>query len=306
MSNAHQPHDKIFKKAFSDKEVTIDYLNNFLPPELLSKLRINEIRLEQQSFLDDRLKDYYADLIYSCPYGKDREIIVSLLFEHKSNKPTYPHIQLLRYLLEAYDVMLKQKEKLRVLIPIVVYHGKKEWKYRTFDSFFKGIDEGLKKFIPNFDYLLTDLSKLTDAEIIGMKAGLLLNILLLLKHSKEEAYIRKNFSQLFYQVEAYLDNEQKVSLVRSMLVYVLETTEISKKEIGRLTQESEEELKQLAMTTAQLLRQEGRAEERAKFEAELESMIVDMLKDGILSIQQIAKYCKVETSYILQIKSRLK
>ena len=103
MPFSHQPHDRIFKKIFSEKSVVIDYLNNFLPPELLAKLKVNEIRLESQSYLGDKLDEYYADLVYSCPYGKDREIVVSLLFEHKSSIPAFPHFQLLRYLMEAYE-----------------------------------------------------------------------------------------------------------------------------------------------------------------------------------------------------------
>ncbi len=75
--------------------------------------------------------------------------------------PIYPHLQLLRYMLEIWEYCEKNKLPLIAVIPIIVYHNKhqRKWIKKPFESSFKHIDEDLKPFIPTFDYQLTDLTQ---------------------------------------------------------------------------------------------------------------------------------------------------
>ena len=61
---------------------------------------------------------------------------ICLLFEHKSEVPTHPHLQLLRYILDGMEEQLKQKKKLSPIIPIIIYQGKKRWKVRDLSRYF--------------------------------------------------------------------------------------------------------------------------------------------------------------------------
>ena len=71
----------------------------------------------------EELKEYLSDVVYRCKYGEE-EIKLSLLFEHKSKPDGIIYLQLLRYLLEAWDQQPDKERGLGIIIPIVVYHGK--------------------------------------------------------------------------------------------------------------------------------------------------------------------------------------
>ena len=93
------PHDELFKAAFSQLDIAKDYLSQFLPPELVRHLDLEKLNLDSNSYVDENLKEYFSDIVYTCPYGKKEKIKIAFLLEHKSSPPKYPHLQLLRYLM---------------------------------------------------------------------------------------------------------------------------------------------------------------------------------------------------------------
>ena len=110
MPSPNNLHDKLFKAAFSEKELVIDFINNFLPKEIHKKIDTNSLSLQPNSYITPSLKEFYSDIIYSCKFG-EKEIELCLLFEHKSYVPPYPHLQILRYLVEAWFQMIAQGKK---------------------------------------------------------------------------------------------------------------------------------------------------------------------------------------------------
>ena len=88
-------------------------------------------------------------------------------------------------MLNIWDISLKQKEKLPVVIPIIIYHGIEKWKVKPLHSYFDNIDEDLMPFIPNFAYILSDLSMYSNEEIKNkvFKRILLKTALIILKNS---------------------------------------------------------------------------------------------------------------------------
>jgi predicted transposase/invertase (TIGR01784 family) len=114
---------------------------------LVKHIDLDSLVLENTSFVTAGLEEYFSDLVWQAKYKKT-DIKISFLFEHKSYVVSHPHIQLLRYILEHLDTQIKANEPLTVVIPIVIYHGDKEWKVRSFSDYFEGIDEQLQIFIP--------------------------------------------------------------------------------------------------------------------------------------------------------------
>lgn len=219
MASPQNPHDSLFKATFTDRQIAADYLRNFLPPELSKNLKLDSLQLESGSYITPELEPFYSDIVYQCTYGR-RKILISLLFEHKSAPPRYPHFQLLRYMIEAWERSAKNKGHLRVIIPIIVYHGKRKWNIRPFHSYFGKLSKTLLAFIPQFDYHLTDLREWSDEALLRLEAGLLINTLLLFKHYGEADYIRKSIRTLFTATENYLKDEQQRNQILSFFVYL--------------------------------------------------------------------------------------
>ena len=101
------PHDKFFKETFSIRENVIDFLTGTFPPEIFKKLDLSTLTRDNNSYIDEELKEHFSDIVYTC-YCKDKELKITLLFEHKSYSVTCPHLQLLKYLLKIWEANIKQ------------------------------------------------------------------------------------------------------------------------------------------------------------------------------------------------------
>ena len=78
MSLPNKPHDHLFKSTFSDPRIAADYIRNFLPTKLTSKLDLATLKLAPTSYVNEELKEYLSDVVYRCKYGQE-EIKLSLL-----------------------------------------------------------------------------------------------------------------------------------------------------------------------------------------------------------------------------------
>lgn len=265
MAPPQNPHDSLFKATFTDRIIAADYIRNFLPPDLVQHLDLDSLLLEPGSYITPELEPFYSDIVYQCMYGK-RKVMLTLLFEHKSSPPRFPHVQLLRYMIEAWEQSAKNKGSLRVIIPIIVYHGKRKWHIRPFHSYFGKLGNPLLAFIPEFDYHLTDLREWSDEALLNLEAGLLINTFLLFKHYGEEAYIRSSIRTLFIHAENYLKDENQRNQILSFFVYLWTTTNMKDNQFIKLIDQLPTDIKKETMTTYEQILQRG--EKRGKKEGE--------------------------------------
>ena len=80
------------------------------------------------------------------------------MVEHKSSidnsKPKDVFIQIFKYIFNIIFEDYKNKKELRLVIPLVFYHGKNEWKIPTNFSDIFDVDNSLKQHIIDFNYIL--------------------------------------------------------------------------------------------------------------------------------------------------------
>ena len=153
------PHDQFFKENFSNKEEAASFLEEVLPQKIKEKLDFDTLKLDNQSFTGRELNEYFSDIVYHCTYQHHKEIKISILFEHKSYFVQFPHIQLLKYMIKLWEYDIKQKRPIQPVIPIIVYHGEKKWEKKSLSVLFDDPESDFKDFIPDFDYILSDLSQ---------------------------------------------------------------------------------------------------------------------------------------------------
>jgi len=92
-----------------------------------------------------------------------------------------------------HDSFVKKAKRLPVIVPLVFYHGTRHWRVGTrLSDLIEGPREDLKAYIPDFSYLLCDLSPYGNAQIKG--AAILRVFLMLLKyihHPELAVYLRQ-------------------------------------------------------------------------------------------------------------------
>ena len=79
--------------------------------------------------------------------------------------------RLLRYMVKIWELNLKQQPALKLLppiIPLVLYHGKDKWTVgERLSDIIGGDKEELSLYLPDFTYVLYDVTPYTDRQIKG-------------------------------------------------------------------------------------------------------------------------------------------
>jgi predicted transposase/invertase (TIGR01784 family) len=261
MNQINNPHDKFFKETFSRLEVAQSFIEEVFPPDLLERLNLSALKRVNNSFTDEELEEYMADIVYQTEYA-GQKTLVTLLFEHKSYVQKYPHLQLLQYILNVWKEERKQKKKLSVVIPIVIHHGEGTWKYKSMKSYFKGLHPSLVKFIPDFDYLLFTLDKIDDDQIANFQNLLLSVTTMLLKHSHDEEDEFLKLSSFWAEKLNRLDADQQLDFIKTVFYYIENALNLTQANLTPIFTEVSTNVNNIAMTIADEIAERVRKEER--------------------------------------------
>ena len=201
---------------------------------------------------------------------------ICLLFEHKSEVPTHPHLQLLRYILDGMEEQLKQKKKLSPIIPIIIYQGKKRWKVRDLSRY----------FVKN-----TELAPAQVREFIEI-----------LPKALNKAAM-STYEKIIAEVKTQADNllaeeRQRTAKERQRAEEALQREEEERKRAEEALQREEEERQR---ATAALQREEE-ALQREEEEHQRLNRLIYYLHDVMqLPVSNIAEMMGVEAQYVLEL-----
>ena len=247
----------------------IDFLQGMIPEEILKKLDLSTLTLDNNSYIDEELKEHFSDIVYTC-FSKNKKLTIALLFEHKSYPVPYPHIQILRYLLKIWETNIKQGEPFKVVLPVIVYHGKEAWRSRRLREYFEGIDETFYQFLPEFEYLLTDLGVYSNEEIkdrVFRRVSLRI-AMLIMRNIFNERDLEKNLKDFIEIGRQYFEEEEGLRFLESVIRYLYNAPEIAVERVIETIKEISEEGGKLSMTIATKLIEKGKMQ--GKIEGKIE------------------------------------
>jgi predicted transposase/invertase (TIGR01784 family) len=254
------PHDKLFKKIWSDREAARDLLRNCLPEPLRELVDLATLEVRKDSFVGDNLKEFFSDLLYEASLG-DRTGYLYLLFEHKSRPERTTGLQLHTYIDRIWRTHHQEKGlPLPPVIPMVLYHGSEKWNFGTdLAHLLDNPDPRLLPYVPNFEFVLFDLSRYADDRIKGevlTRVGLLL-----LKHVFSPDYEGK-LPEILSLLRSLLEKETGMQYIEAVLRYIFSTAEhIKVDDLKRIVKNKlSESQENTIMTLAERLKQEGREE----------------------------------------------
>lgn len=297
------PHDKFFKEVFSNTEVAKDFINNYLPQSITNIIDVDTLELQKDSFINEELQEAFSDMLFRVNINK-REGYIYFLFEHKSYTSKNISFQLLKYMIEIWEAKVKKEKtgELPIIIPLLIYHGNDEWKIKTtLGEMIAGYDmlpEDVKKYVPDYEYLLYDLSRYTDEQIKGeVQLRILFTIFrnIFTKDNNAIRYIM-NAGQRLTKEDVY-EIIRKVEKTYPEGSEVVMTLAEKFREEGKLQGIQEGKTKALAKTAIRLLTKRFgilREDTRAKIER-LDAVTLEIIIDEILeykSIEGVNRYLK--------------
>jgi predicted transposase/invertase (TIGR01784 family) len=184
------PHNNLFHYALSHAQAARDLIQTHLPADLVQVLDLDSLELQKDSFVDDKLRDSYSDLLYSVKLadqeGKPAEGQVYLLFEHKSQSDLMTCFQLLRYIVRIWEQRLRNGQSLCPVFPLVVYHGQEAWSAPVSLEEFIGGPSRLFEYGVRLAYPVLDIGRIPDESLAT--EPFLQSVLGLLKYSRRRDF----------------------------------------------------------------------------------------------------------------------
>lgn len=263
------PHDKFFKETFGKVEVAKDFLNNYLPGSIMKIVDMSTLEPQKDSFINKELQEVFSDMLFRVDIDK-REGYIYFLFEHKSYISKNISFQLIKYMLEIWESKMNKEriEELPVIIPLVIYHGKNKWNISTnlgqMINGYKELPEDVKKYIPDYEYLLYDISGYTDEEI---KGGVINKIAMTTLRDIQTKDIEGVIESIYKMIEYLIELEDKqtgIEYFETLMKYVFNArVDLTKEAIIKVMDKIEStypEGSDLVMTLAEKFREEGKKE----------------------------------------------
>jgi predicted transposase/invertase (TIGR01784 family) len=279
------PHDGLFKTFLTHTDTARDFLALHLPAELLQLCDLTTLQLESGSFIEENLRTYFADVLYSLKTASGEGYIYCLI-EHQSSPDKFMTFRLTRYAVAAMQKHLDAgHEQLPLVIPMLFTHGRgSPWPYSmNWTELFANPEAARKLYTGN--YPLIDVSAIDDDEIMKHRRMALLELMLKHAQTRDLAELTEHLVSLL--IAGYTTDEQLVTLMN----WMLQTGDTAKpeaflQELARRSPQHEEILMTIAQRLEHKAREEGRMEGRVegRTEGEREATLKiarTMLQSGI-------------------------
>ena len=217
-----EPHDTFFRQLLAQPVTAAEFIQNYLPAEVVAMLDLTKLQPETDTFVDPRLRKHFSDLLYSVPLKAGGKVYIYLLFEHKSQPDKQARLQLLRYMVRIWDQEWRKKRQISPIVPILFYHGQEKWSYSAEFADLVGAPEELKQYTPHFRHLLTDLSTYSDEQVVG-EVWLRVS-LLVLKHIFDQN-LGPQLPQILGLMRDLAQQESGLEMLRTVLLYIAQANQ---------------------------------------------------------------------------------
>ncbi|HHY2417475.1 TPA: aldo/keto reductase [Salmonella enterica] len=117
-------HDGLFKLFLREPDTARDFLAVHLPADIRAQVRLDTLKLEAGSFVDQKLRELHSDVLYSVETAEGHAGYIYCLVEHQSTADRMMAWRMMRYSMAVMDAHLKKGNgTLPVVVPLLFYQG---------------------------------------------------------------------------------------------------------------------------------------------------------------------------------------
>jgi predicted transposase YdaD len=168
--------DAAYKLLFSTREIVRDLITGFIADPWLGALDLATLEKVPTNFVDRRLRQRTADVVWRVRTGAHGWTYLYLLIEFQSRSDHWMAVRVMGYVallwqdLLRRDEVLRRSRKLPPVIPVVVYSGLKPWRAATdVHELLTPVPDGFSVHLPRLKYLLIDQSRFDEAQLRTMR-----------------------------------------------------------------------------------------------------------------------------------------
>ena len=227
-------HSTFFEETFKMPSLGISFLKHFLPPEMVERLDIEKLTVEQEKLVDDVFRETRPDIVYHVPIlGVDERVSFQVVLEHKSYDDHSAIFQLWKYLgqLCIQDVKNRLADqswtkdfRLAPIVPIILHHGETPFTGKTqLAELFYPLP-GAERFLPRQEAILVDLTTIDVDQIPrDPDAPELHVVMVILKiiFSKDKELFKRKFCEIVEELQPFTQNPRHYELARGIWYYMI-------------------------------------------------------------------------------------
>ncbi|EAP0276202.1 ISNCY family transposase [Salmonella enterica] len=248
-------HDGLFKLFLREPATARDFLAAHLPQDIRARVRLDTLKLEPGSFVDQKLRELHSDVLYSVETAEGDAGYIYCLVEHQSTADRMMAWRMMRYSMAVMDSHLKKgNETLPVVVPLLFYQGTvRPYPYSTdwidcFDS------PALARKIYSRPWLLVDVSVMEDSDLQSHRRMALLELVQRDIRHRDAASLLRDVVQL---IRLAGNTREQVEAVLCYIIYNGMTSESITPFLYELAGEIPEYKELIMGTIAQQLKEEG-------------------------------------------------
>lgn len=283
----------------ANKEIALDYFRTCLPQNIQDLLDFSTLEQLPDTYVSKELQKSISDIVYTCKRaGGKGEVKISLLVEHKSYVDKYVPIQIGSYIFSGLLKQIGNKESPSLIIPILLYHGKDRWEYKTLVDLFEDLEPVLQGFVPDYQYIFHNLGQIPDEDIVALHNRFLAASFLAMKYSAFKEHLNALIPTILT-----LGSDMEKNLLNTLIVYTLVGNPLGREQFLELiTSLPPFPNKESIMDTLEQFVEKGRKEGQ---EEKALDAIKRMIKLSSLTDEQIAVFLDVTVNYVANVRKRV-
>ncbi|EBI0507494.1 Rpn family recombination-promoting nuclease/putative transposase [Salmonella enterica] len=279
-------HDGLFKLFLREPDTARDFLAVHLPADIRSQVRLDTLKLEPGSFVDQKLRELHSDVLYSVETAEGHAGYICCLVEHQSTADRMMAWRMMRYSMAVMDAHLKKgNDTLPVVVPLLFYQGTvRPYPYSTdwMDCFDV---PALAREVYSRPWPLVDVSVMEDSDLQSHRRMALLELVQRDIRHRDAASLLRDVVQL---IRLAGNTREQVEAVLCYIIYNGMTSESITPFLYELAGEIPEYKELIMGTIAQQLKEEG-----------IQLGIQQGIEQGIEQARMVAQQKLLETAYAL-------
>jgi predicted transposase/invertase (TIGR01784 family) len=132
MKTINTPHDATFKALMVNQRTAEELFSEYLPENIRNAIDFSTMQLCSETYIDKELQKKASDILYSVNI-KGNKGYLYILAEHQSSPDKLMPLRIAQYTCAIMQRHKKEhpEKKLPLVVPLVLYHGKKVYPYST-------------------------------------------------------------------------------------------------------------------------------------------------------------------------------
>ncbi len=246
MINNREVADSGAKLILGNPTLCAQLLHDYSGMELLKDVKPEDIEDVTTRYIPMFTEERDSDTVKRVKLPGKGELFVITLIEHKSYVDYNVIIQLLRYMVYIWEDYAKQIEKKQKnitktkgfqyppILPIVYYEGTRDWTAVRSLSEKIFLNDAFSQFIPDFQYILVNLSGMDPDEILSKDNELSL-VMLINRLKSTEEYKRLNLPENYLEGIAKKAPADVLDVIARVVAVILRGLNVPEEELQDFT-----------------------------------------------------------------------